>query len=251
VAEPGQFFLDATISPLRVLSSEVNNQLAQRAVDAGASCAGRVGPFSGDKAAMPGQQGRGSDELMGGVGRGAAAGTAWRGSPGPAMTGVAFPPGGARPRVRGATRAPRRSNRTDVGPAAPANPVAHRSHVNNTDNHGEIITGGRTQDLQVTGRALSIGTVQARSYAPAISSNNGLRGLVPIVSMASTSRNDLYRSPMRRRSGSGSGPSAPAFTMSRRIADTSASASSRNARSMPCCARSARISATPTAFTER
>jgi hypothetical protein len=65
VAEPGQFALDAAMAPSRVLLSEANNQLAQRALDSGTSYGRRVGPFSGDEAAVPGQQGCRCDESVG------------------------------------------------------------------------------------------------------------------------------------------------------------------------------------------
>ena len=61
MAEPGQFALDAAMSPPRVLSSEASNQLAQRAVDTGASYGDREGPFLGEEAAVPGQQRGGRD----------------------------------------------------------------------------------------------------------------------------------------------------------------------------------------------
>jgi len=53
------------MSPPRVLSSEANIQLVQRAVDTGASYGGREGPLLGEEAAVPGQQRGGRDEPVG------------------------------------------------------------------------------------------------------------------------------------------------------------------------------------------
>ena len=64
VSEPGELALDAAVSPARVLPCKADDELAQFAVDARAARPVRVGPFLGDQASVPGQEGGGGDEAV-------------------------------------------------------------------------------------------------------------------------------------------------------------------------------------------
>jgi hypothetical protein len=59
VSEAGELALDAAVSPARVLLGQPDDELAELVVDAGAAGRVRVGPFLGDQASVPGQQGGG------------------------------------------------------------------------------------------------------------------------------------------------------------------------------------------------
>jgi hypothetical protein len=65
VAEPGQFSLQAAMSPPGVLPRDTEGQLAELGVDSRASRRRWVGPFLSDEAAVPGQQGGWRDESVG------------------------------------------------------------------------------------------------------------------------------------------------------------------------------------------
>ncbi len=64
VSEAGEFALDAAVSPARVLPCQPDDELAELAVDARATGLVRVGPFLGDQASVPGQEGGGGDESV-------------------------------------------------------------------------------------------------------------------------------------------------------------------------------------------
>jgi hypothetical protein len=64
VSESGEFALDAAVSPARVLPRQPDDELTQLAADAGAARPVRVGPFLGDQASVPGQEGGGGDEAV-------------------------------------------------------------------------------------------------------------------------------------------------------------------------------------------
>jgi hypothetical protein len=50
------------VSPARILLCQPDDELAEFVVDSGATRSVRVGPFLGDQASVPGQEGGGSDE---------------------------------------------------------------------------------------------------------------------------------------------------------------------------------------------
>jgi hypothetical protein len=62
VSEAGELSLDAAVSPAWVLSCQADDELTEFAVDARAAGPVRVGPFLGDQASVPGQEGGGCDE---------------------------------------------------------------------------------------------------------------------------------------------------------------------------------------------
>ena len=64
VSESGELSLDAAVSPARVLPCQPDDELAELAVDARTTRRARVGPFLGDQALVPGQQGGGGDEAV-------------------------------------------------------------------------------------------------------------------------------------------------------------------------------------------
>src|SRR6476469_7209781 len=64
VSEAGELALDAAVSPARVLPCQAGDELAEFAVDARAPRPVRVGPFLGDQAPVPGQEGGGGDEAV-------------------------------------------------------------------------------------------------------------------------------------------------------------------------------------------
>ena len=64
VSESGELALDAAVSPARVLPCQPDDELAQLGANAGATGRARVGPFLGDQASVPGQQGGGGDESV-------------------------------------------------------------------------------------------------------------------------------------------------------------------------------------------
>jgi hypothetical protein len=54
----------AAVSPARVLARQADDKLAELLINAGATGPVRVGPFLGDQASVPGQQGGGCDESV-------------------------------------------------------------------------------------------------------------------------------------------------------------------------------------------
>ena len=83
VSEPGEFALDAAVSPGRILLGQAQHQVTDLVADRWAAGPVRIGPFPGDQAAVPGQQrGRGDDPV--GAAGGGAGGSGRTGSPGPA-----------------------------------------------------------------------------------------------------------------------------------------------------------------------
>jgi hypothetical protein len=64
VSEPGELTLDAAVSPARVVPCQADDELAELAVDARAARSVRVGPFLGDQAPVPGQEGGGGDDAV-------------------------------------------------------------------------------------------------------------------------------------------------------------------------------------------
>jgi len=64
VPESGELALDAAVSPARVLPCQPDDELADLVVDARTTRRARVGPFLGDQASVPGQQGGGGDLWM-------------------------------------------------------------------------------------------------------------------------------------------------------------------------------------------
>ena len=64
VPESSELALDAAVSPARVLPCQPDDELAELVVDARAAWRVRVGPFLGDQASVPGQQGGGGDEAV-------------------------------------------------------------------------------------------------------------------------------------------------------------------------------------------
>jgi hypothetical protein len=64
VSEAGQLALDAPVSPARIVPCQANDEFAELAVDAGATGRARVGPFLGDQASVPGQEGGRCDEAV-------------------------------------------------------------------------------------------------------------------------------------------------------------------------------------------
>ena len=87
VSEPGELALDAAVSPARVLPGQPDNEFTQLAVDARATGRVRVGPFLGDQAVVPGQQGGGGDEAVAAQFVGRSLARADRSVPGRARTG--------------------------------------------------------------------------------------------------------------------------------------------------------------------
>jgi hypothetical protein len=65
VAEPGEFAVEAAVAPGRVLVCQAQDQVAELIADWWAARLAGVGPFSGDQAAVPGQQrSRGDDAML-------------------------------------------------------------------------------------------------------------------------------------------------------------------------------------------
>jgi hypothetical protein len=96
MSEAGELALDAAVSPARVLPCQPDDKLAELAVDARAARPARVGPFLGDQAPVPGQQGGGGDEPVAAQ----VAGRAWPGRtgvPGPTRMGGLGRVGGVAP----------------------------------------------------------------------------------------------------------------------------------------------------------
>ena len=87
VSEAGELALDAAVSPARVLPCQPDDELAELVVDAGAAGRVRVGPFLGDQASVPGQQGGGGDESVAAQFAGQEPGQGGQDVPGPARTG--------------------------------------------------------------------------------------------------------------------------------------------------------------------
>jgi hypothetical protein len=110
VPESGELALDAAVSPARVLPGQPDDELTELAVDAGAAGRGWVGPFLGDQAAVPGQQG-GGGRVGGGVVRGAGAWPGRTGVPGRARRGGLGRVAGVAPLPRVEASASRRSAR--------------------------------------------------------------------------------------------------------------------------------------------
>lgn len=59
VSEPGQFAVEAAMAPGRILVCQAQHQVAELVADRWAVRLVGIGPFSGDQAAVPGQQGGG------------------------------------------------------------------------------------------------------------------------------------------------------------------------------------------------
>ena len=64
MSEPEEFALEAAVAPRRVLVCQAQDQVAEFVTDWWAARLVGIGPFSGDQAAVPGQQRRRGDDAM-------------------------------------------------------------------------------------------------------------------------------------------------------------------------------------------
>jgi hypothetical protein len=64
VSESGELALDAAVSAARVVPGQPDDELAQLGTNAWATGRARIGPFLGDQALVPGQEGGGGDESV-------------------------------------------------------------------------------------------------------------------------------------------------------------------------------------------
>jgi hypothetical protein len=64
VSEPDEFAVDSAVPPGRILVRYAQDQVAQFVADRWAATLVRIGPFSGDQAAVPGQQRSRGDDAM-------------------------------------------------------------------------------------------------------------------------------------------------------------------------------------------